>query len=260
MIEITNADSVWKKTFAVYVIADSKERENMIREQIKGYRSRTRCSSSNRRRTFERSLERSNILPLWEVWHKIFGSQKKFWYQWKRTSITLLYVTLMVSSNDFISVRNGNALSTWKCYPRKWKKEVLVASWRWWIFWREDQNLRLKTSLSKWRTMARHEKIDSLSERAGACGCYCGASLAGQAGLAAEETAAVARAAEIYRVTSWRVWSVEFDGYQESWVKNTPFSLVKMLRFATNIREHYLPDSADGALPRLGWCHSCPCR
>ena len=34
-VEITNADSYEEDLRTVYVIADSKERENMIREQIK---------------------------------------------------------------------------------------------------------------------------------------------------------------------------------------------------------------------------------
>ena len=39
-VEITNADSYEEDLRTVYVIADSKERENMIREQIKADRTK----------------------------------------------------------------------------------------------------------------------------------------------------------------------------------------------------------------------------
>ncbi len=60
---------------------------------------------------------------------------------------------------------------------------------------REDQNLRLKTSLSKLANVTFHEKLGSLQNTWHVRGA---ASLAEQAGLA-EESALAARAAEIYK-------------------------------------------------------------
>ena len=73
-----------KKTFiTVYVIADSKERENMIREQIKAIEAEQRCSSQIEEGSFERSFETwsDTQLPSWEVLIlNIWTFQKKaFW-------------------------------------------------------------------------------------------------------------------------------------------------------------------------------------
>ena len=77
--------------------------------------------------------------------------------------------------------------------------------------------------------MTFHEKIGSLSEHMARAGVIA-ASLAEQAGLTAEETAAVARAAEIYKFDLLTGMVGEFDELQGIMGENTPFSLVKMLR------------------------------
>ena len=60
-VEITNADSYEEDLRTVYVIADSKERENMIREQIKAIEAEQGVQVQIEERTFERSLELGRI-------------------------------------------------------------------------------------------------------------------------------------------------------------------------------------------------------
>ena len=69
-------------------------------------------------------------LPLWEVLIlNIWMFQKKFWWpQWKHTNVTLLYVTLMVSSNQTSSQSVMVTRALGKCRSRKWKKSWLPVS------------------------------------------------------------------------------------------------------------------------------------
>ena len=99
--------------------------------------------------------------------------------------------------------------------------------------------------------MTFHEKIGSLSGTHGACGCYYSASLAEQAGLTAEETAAVARAAEIYKFDLLTGMVDEFDELQGIMGEKYALLAGEDAAVATAIREHYLPDAADGAFQRL---------
>ena len=106
-------DSYEEDLRTVYVIADSKERENMIREQIKGYRSRTRCSSSNRRRTL------NEVLNLVEYPTAFMGSfDTKYLDVPEEVLVTSMethqryFVVRDLDGKlkpNFISVRNGNA-------------------------------------------------------------------------------------------------------------------------------------------------------
>ncbi len=87
----------------VYVIADSKERENMIREQIKAIEAEQGVQVQSKK-DFERSS--LNLVELTALWGsfdtKYLMFQKKSWWpQWKRTNGTFVVrVTLMVSSNQ----------------------------------------------------------------------------------------------------------------------------------------------------------------
>ena len=75
------------------------------------------------------------------------------------------------------------------------------------FFWREDQKLKIEDLVAKLANVTFHEKIGSLSEHMARAGVIA-ASLAEQAGLTAEERAAVARAAEIYKLLRLRQLSV----------------------------------------------------
>ncbi len=96
------------------------------------------------------------------------------------------------------------------------------------FFWREDQKLKIEDLVAKLASNVTFmkKKLVLFPEHMARAGVIA-ASLAEQAGLTAEETAAVARAAEIYRIDLLTGIVGEFDG-TESWV--APSSLVKMLR------------------------------
>ena len=67
--------------------------------------------------------------------------------------------------------------------------------------------------------------------------------------MTAEETAAVARAAEIYKFDLLTGMVGEFDELQGIMGEKYALLAGEDAAVATAIREHYLPDSADGALP-----------
>ena len=100
-------------------------------------------------------------LPSWEVLIlSIWMFQKKFWWpQWKRTNVTLLYVTLMVNLNQTSSQSVMVTLSTWKMLSEEMKKY-------WWHVLKtvnssgvKTKNLRLKTSLLNWLTWPSMKKL-----------------------------------------------------------------------------------------------------
>ena len=113
---------------------------------------------------------------------------------------------------------------------------------------REDQKLKIEDLVAKLANVTFHEKIGSLSEHMARAGVIA-ASLAEQAGLTAEETAAVARAAEIYKFDLLTGMVGEFDELQGIMGEKYALLASEDAAVATAIREHYLPDSADGALP-----------
>ena len=67
--------------------------------------------------------------------------------------------------------------------------------------------------------------------------------------MTAEETAAVARAAEIYKFDLLTGMVGEFDELQGIMGEKYALLAGEDAAVARAIREHYLPDAADGALP-----------
>jgi len=229
-VEITNADSYEEDLRTVYVIADSKERENMIREQIKAIEAEQGVQVQ-----IEEGLL-NEVLNLVEYPTAFMGSfDTKYLDVPEEVLVTSMethqryFVVRDLDGKlkpNFISVRNGNGE----------------------FFWREDQKLKIEDLVAKLANVTFHEKIGSLSEHMARAGVIA-ASLAEQAGLTAEETAAVARAAEIYKFDLLTGMVGEFDELQGIMGKKYALLADEDAAVATAIREHYLPDSADGALP-----------
>jgi len=227
-VEITNADSYEEDLRTVYVIADSKERENMIREQIKAIEAEQGVQVQ-----IEEGLL-NEVLNLVEYPTAFMGSfDTKYLDVPEEVLVTSMethqryFVVRDLDGKlkpNFISVRNGNAEHLENVI--RGNEKVLVAL----------------------ANVTFHEKIGSLSEHMARAGVIA-ASLAEQAGLTAEETAAVARAAEIYKFDLLTGMVGEFDELQGIMGEKYALLAGEDAAVATAIREHYLPDSADGALP-----------
>ncbi len=250
-VEITNADSYEEDLRTVYVIADSKERENMIREQIKAIEAEQGVQVQ-----IEEGLL-NEVLNLVEYPTAFMGSfDTKYLDVPEEVLVTSMethqryFVVRDLDGQlkpNFISVRNGNAEHLENVI--RGNEKVLVARLEdGEFFWREDQKLKIEDLVAKLANVTFHEKIGSLSEHMARAGVIA-ASLAEQAGLTAEETAAVARAAEIYKFDLLTGMVGEFDELQGIMGEKYALLAGEDAAVATAIREHYLPDSADGALP-----------
>lgn len=147
----------------------------------------------------------------------------------------------------FISVRNGDSHFIENVI--KGNEKVLVARLEdGAFFWREDQKLVIADLVEKLKHVTFHEKIGSLfahMERTKVIAGY----LADKAGLSADEKEAVLRAASIYKFDLLTGMVGEFDELQGIMGEKYATLAGESEMVATAIREHYLPNSADGDLP-----------
>ena len=238
-VEITNADSYEEDLRTVYVIADSKERENMIREQIKAIEAEQGVQVQiEDPTTFMGGFDTKYLDVPEDVLVTSMETHQRY------------FVVRDLDGRlkpNFISVRNGNAEHLENVV--RGNEKVLVARLEdGEFFWREDQKLKIEDLVAKLANVTFHEKIGSLSEHMARAGVIA-ASLAEKAGLTAEEKAAVARAAEIYKFDLLTGMVGEFDELQGIMGEKYALLAGEDEAVATAIREHYLPDSADGALP-----------
>ena len=147
----------------------------------------------------------------------------------------------------FISVRNGNAEHLENVI--KGNEKVLVARLEdGEFFWREDQKLAIADLVDKLSNVTFHEKIGSLAEHMERTG-KIAALLAQEAGLDADETADLARAAAIYKFDLLTGMVGEFDELQGIMGEKYALLAGENAAVAAAIREHYMPTSADGELP-----------
>ena len=147
----------------------------------------------------------------------------------------------------FISVRNGNAEHLENVI--KGNEKVLVARLEdGEFFWREDQKLAIADLVGKLSNVTFHEKIGSLAEHMERTG-KIAALLAQEAGLDADETADLARAAAIYKFDLLTGMVGEFDELQGIMGEKYALLAGENAAVAAAIREHYMPTSADGELP-----------
>ena len=252
-VEITNADSYEEDLRTVYVIADSKERENMIREQIKAIEAEQGVQVQ-----IEEGLL-NEVLNLVEYPTTFMGGFDTKYLDVPEdvlvTSMETHQRYFVVRDLDgrlkpnFISVRNGNAEHLENVV--RGNEKVLVARLEdGEFFWREDQKLKIEDLVAKLANVTFHEKIGSLSEHMARAGVIA-ASLAEKAGLTAEEKAAVARAAEIYKFDLLTGMVGEFDELQGIMGEKYALLAGEDEAVATAIREHYLPETKVGAILAL---------
>ena len=250
-VEIHHADSYEEDLRQVFVIADSNERENMIREQIKAIE-----AAEGVQVQIEEGLL-NEVLNLVEYPTAFMGNfNTKYLEVPEEVLVTSMethqryFVVRDLDGNlkpNFISIRNGNAEHLENVV--RGNEKVLVARLEdGEFFWREDQKLKIADLVAKLDHVTFHEKIGSLSEHMERTGVIA-VSLAKQASLTAEETAAVTRAAQIYKFDLLTGMVGEFDELQGIMGEKYALLAGEDVAVAQAIREHYLPDSAEGALP-----------
>ncbi|WP_019771410.1 glycine--tRNA ligase subunit beta, partial [Streptococcus sobrinus] len=250
--QIGSADSYEEDLRKEFVISNSQERRDMIVEQIKAIE-----ASQNVKVDIDPDLL-NEVLNLVEYPTAFMGHfDEKYLEVPEEVLVTSMknhqrYFVVRDQSGqllpNFVSVRNGNEHYLENVI--KGNEKVLVARLEdGEFFWHEDQKLKIADLVAKLSHVTFHEKIGSLSEhmaRAGVIADY----LAKTVGLSADESKALARAASIYKFDLLTGMVGEFDELQGIMGEKYALLAGEEAPVATAIREHYLPDSADGVLPQ----------
>lgn len=250
-VEIASADSYEDDLRSVFVITDAKERQNMIVEQIKAIE-----AAQNVQVEIDEDLL-NEVLNLVEYPTAFMGAfDTKYLEVPEEVLVTSMkahqrYFVVRDQAGklmpNFISVRNGNAEHIDNVV--KGNEKVLVARLEdGEFFWKEDQKLQIADLVAKLAKVTFHEKIGSLAEhmdRAQVIAAY----LAEKAALTAEETADLDRAAQIYKFDLLTGMVGEFDELQGIMGEKYALLAGENAAVAAAIREHYLPNSAEGDLP-----------
>lgn len=249
--EIASADSYEADLRAQFVITDPAERQNMIVEQIKAIEDKHNV-------TVEIDEDLLNeVLNLVEYPTAFMGSfDTKYLEVPEEVLVTSMknhqrYFVVRDKSGkllpNFISVRNGNDQHIDNVI--KGNEKVLVARLEdGEFFWREDQKLKIADLVERLKVVTFHEKIGSLYEHMERTKVIA-EKLADLAGLSADEKADVARAADIYKFDLLTGMVGEFDELQGIMGEKYALLAGEKPAVAAAIREHYLPNSAEGELP-----------
>ena len=248
---IASANSYEDDLRQQFVIADAKERQDMIVSQI-------RTIEAAEQVTVEIDPDLLNeVLNLVEYPTAFMGTfDAKYLSLPEEVLVTSMknhQRYFVVRDQDgqlkpnFISVRNGNDKHLDNVI--KGNEKVLVARLEdAEFFWREDQKLKIDELLAKLADVTFHEKIGSLAEhmvRSGRIAAY----LSQKVGLSPAECEALTRAAAIYKFDLLTGMVGEFDELQGLMGEKYALLAGEDEAVATAIREHYLPNAADGALP-----------
>ncbi|HEL1737309.1 TPA: glycine--tRNA ligase subunit beta [Streptococcus suis] len=249
--EIASADSYEADLRAQFVITDPAERQNMIVEQIKAIEDKHNV-------TVEIDEDLLNeVLNLVEYPTAFMGSfDTKYLEVPEEVLVTSMknhqrYFVVRDKAGkllpNFISVRNGN--DQYLDNVIKGNEKVLVARLEdGEFFWREDQKLKIADLVERLKVVTFHEKIGSLYEHMERTKVIA-EKLADLAGLSADEKADVIRAADIYKFDLLTGMVGEFDELQGIMGEKYALLAGEKPAVAAAIREHYLPNSAEGELP-----------
>ncbi|HFR3882905.1 TPA: glycine--tRNA ligase subunit beta [Streptococcus suis] len=249
--EIASADSYEADLRAQFVITDPAERQQMIVEQIKAIEDKHNV-------TVEIDEDLLNeVLNLVEYPTAFMGSfDTKYLEVPEEVLVTSMknhqrYFVVRDKAGkllpNFISVRNGN--DQYLDNVIKGNEKVLVARLEdGEFFWREDQKLKIADLVERLKVVTFHEKIGSLYEHMERTKVIA-EKLADLAGLSADEKADVARAADIYKFDLLTGMVGEFDELQGIMGEKYALLAGEKPAVAAAIREHYLPNSAEGELP-----------
>ena len=249
--EIASADSYEADLREQFVITDPAERQNMIVEQIKAIENKENVSVE-----IDQDLL-NEVLNLVEYPTAFMGSfDTKYLEVPEEVLVTSMknhqrYFVVRDKAGkllpNFISVRNGNDQHLDNVI--KGNEKVLVARLEdGEFFWREDQKLMIADLVERLKVVTFHEKIGSLYEHMERTKVIA-AKLADLAGLSTDEKADVARAADIYKFDLLTGMVGEFDELQGIMGEKYALLAGEKPAVAAAIREHYLPNSAEGVLP-----------
>ena len=249
--EIASADSYEDDLRAQFVIASPLERGDMIVEQIRALEEEHGVSIE-----IDEDLL-NEVLNLVEYPTAFLGNfDAKYLEVPEEVLVTSMkehqrYFVVRDAEGKllphFISVRNGNAEHLENVI--KGNEKVLVARLEdGEFFWREDQKLAIADLVEKLSNVTFHEKIGSLAEHMERTS-KIAALLAQEAGLDADETADLTRAAAIYKFDLLTGMVGEFDELQGIMGEKYALLAGENAAVAAAIREHYMPTSADGELP-----------
>lgn len=250
-VDIKTADSYEADLRSQFVIADSKEREDMIIGQIREIE-----ASENVQVDIDPELL-NEVLNLVEYPTAFMGHfDEKYLDIPEEVLVTSMknhqrYFVVRDQAGklmpNFISVRNGNAESIANVV--KGNEKVLVARLEdGEFFWREDQKLKIEDLVAKLAHVTFHEKIGSLAEHMARVEVIA-ADLAKQTELSVDETKALHRASQIYKFDLLTGMVGEFDELQGIMGEKYALLAGEDKVVAAAIREHYLPNSAEGELP-----------
>jgi glycyl-tRNA synthetase beta chain len=158
-----------------------------------------------------------------------------------------VYTTEGKLAPHFISVRNGNAEGMKNVILGN--EKVLVARLEdAEFFWKEDQKLEIASLVKKLENVTFHAKIGSITEHMARTKAIA-AHLADIAQLTESEKNDVARAADIYKFDLLTGMVGEFDELQGMMGEKYALLAGENTNVAAAVREHYMPTSAEGALP-----------
>lgn len=249
--QIQSADSYEDDLRAQFVIADAKERQDMIVNQIKAIEEAENVSVE-----IDEDLL-NEVLNLVEYPTAFMGAfDTKYLQVPEEVLVTSMknhqrYFVVRDKAGklmpNFISVRNGNDQHIENVV--KGNEKVLVARLEdGEFFWREDQKLKIEDLVERLKVVTFHEKIGSLHEHMARTKVIA-TKLADLAGLTEAEKAQLARAADIYKFDLLTGMVGEFDELQGIMGEKYAVLAGEDKAVAAAIREHYLPNSAEGDLP-----------
>lgn len=250
-VSLASADSYEADLRQAFVIADPAERTQMILDQI------AELEQANGVRVEIDAALLNEVLNLVEYPTAFLGSFDPKYLELPEevlvTSMKAHQRYFVVRDQDgnllphFVSVRNGNAEHLANVI--KGNEKVLVARLEdGEFFWKEDQKLAIEDLLPKLAKVTFHEKIGSLAEHMERTA-HIAAYLADQVGLSEEEKEDLARAAQIYKFDLLTGMVGEFDELQGIMGEKYALLAGEKPAVAQAIREHYLPNSSEGALP-----------
>ncbi|MBJ6746516.1 glycine--tRNA ligase subunit beta [Streptococcus sp. 121] len=250
-VSLASADSYEVDLRQAFVIADPAERTQMILDQIAD------LEQANGVRVEIDAALLNEVLNLVEYPTAFLGSFDPKYLELPEevlvTSMKAHQRYFVVRDQDgnllphFVSVRNGNAEHLANVI--KGNEKVLLARLEdGEFFWKEDQKLAIEDLLPKLAKVTFHEKIGSLAEHMERTA-HIAAYLADQVGLTEEEKEDLARAAQIYKFDLLTGMVGEFDELQGIMGEKYALLAGEKPAVAQAIREHYLPNSSEGALP-----------